>query len=168
MKVKNLILIIFLTISYVGSLLAENNEAFDGAGGRDDLSYLNAKNSDFKKGKDALKQALKYKKKDKFKKANARFEKALKYFVLSYKDTPYNIDTLSYLGFIYTEVGDLFMSEIYYQEALKIDPKNYLINQKLGELYLNTKRYSLAKEKLDFLSTCNCQEYVNLKNIIEK
>ena len=36
--------------------------------GREDLSFLNVKNSNFKKGKDALKQAIKYKKKNKIKK----------------------------------------------------------------------------------------------------
>ena len=60
------------------------------------------------------------------------------------------------------------MSEIYYQEGLIIDPKNYLINQRLGELYFNTKRVNLAKERLEVLISCNCEEYLNLKNIIEK
>ena len=58
------------------------------------------------------------------------------------------------------------MSEIYYQEGLNIDPKHKLINQRLGELYIKTKRIELAKEKLKILSNCNCQEYLDLKETI--
>ena len=68
-KIKKIFFILILiipTFSYTN----EKNEEFDGKGGRDDLSYLNAKNSNFKKGNDALKQALKLKKKNKFKKSN--------------------------------------------------------------------------------------------------
>ena len=60
------------------------------------------------------------------------------------------------------------MSEIYYQQALVLDPKNPTINQGLGELYLETKRVNLAKERLEALSICNCQEYTKLKNLLEK
>ena len=58
------------------------------------------------------------------------------------------------------------MSEIYYKEALNIDPKNKIINQRLGELYFKTKRQDLAQEKLKLLSNCNCEEYLELKKII--
>ena len=50
-------------------------------------------------------------------------------------------------------VGDTIMSEIYYNQALVIDPNNNLINQKLGELYFKTKRTSQAKEKLKYYQT---------------
>ena len=63
-------------------------------------------------------------------------------------------------------VGDIIMSEIYYQEALLINPNNNLINQKLGELYFNTERVNLAQEKLKKLSKCDCEEYSILKKII--
>ena len=49
--------------------------------GREDLSFLEAKNSNFKKGKDALKQAIKYKKKNKIEKYTKRLNKDIKYFV---------------------------------------------------------------------------------------
>ena len=60
------------------------------------------------------------------------------------------------------------MSEIYYMEGLDIDPKNNLLNQRLGELYFYTKRVDMAKDRLKILNSCNCQEYLNLKKIIEK
>ena len=139
-----------------------------GKGGRDDKSFMNAKNSNFQKGKDALKQALKLKKKDKPKKANKKFEKAIKYFILDYESFPEDVDLLNHLGFTYNLVGDFMMSEIYYREALSIDPKNPVINQRLGELYVNTKRIDLANERLKTLKICNCEEYLFLKNILEQ
>ena len=64
-------------------------------------------------------------------------------------------------------VGDTIMSEIYYNQALDIDPNNNLVNQRLGELYFKTKRTTLANEKLKILSNCNCEEYSILKMIID-
>ena len=163
------LIIIFLFISLNFSFsFQQNPEPGDiGSGGREDDSFMkNPKNSNFKKGKDRLKQGLKLKKKEQNTKANKYFEMALKFFVLSYKETPENIEVLNYLGFTYNVLEDYLMSEIYYQEALVLDPKNPTINQKLGELYFNTKRISLAKERLNVLSSCNCEEYSNLKNII--
>ena len=164
---KKIIIFFILSIFFSNiSYSAENSETFDGAGGREDLSYLNTSNSNFKKGNDALKQALKLIKKNKTDKANIRLEKALGYFVLAYKDLPNNLEILNLLGYSYYLVDDLIMSEIYYTEALNIDPKNILINQKLGELYFKSKRVELAEEKLNFLANCNCQEYFELKEII--
>ena len=167
---KNIIsvIIIFLFFCVSSSFSFQQNPDQNdiGTGGRDDDSFMSPKNSNIKKGKDRLKQGLKFKKKKQNIKANKRFEKALEYFVLSYKETPENIDVLNYLGFTYSMLEDYLMSEIYYQEALMLDPKNPLINQRLGELYLNTRRISLAKERLKVLSTCSCQEYSNLKNTI--
>ena len=170
MKIFKVLFVTFILISLSleKSYSAEKDETFDGEGGREDLSFLNVKNSNYKKGIDALKRASKFEKKSKLKKANNYFEKALKYFVLAHREYPGNIDILNYLGFTYNKVGDLAMSEIYYQEGLVIDPKNNFTNQKLGELYFNTKRINLANERLDFLSLCGCQEYLNLKSIMGK
>ncbi len=156
-------IIIISSFSYA----AEKNEPFDGTGGRNDLSYLNVDNSNFKKGNDALKQALKLKEKNKIEKSNKRLQKALSYFISAYKENPDSLEVLSRLGLSYNLVGDIIMSEIYYSEALSIDPKNNLINQRLGELYFNTQRLALAKEKLKILSDCHCEEYTELKMIID-
>tara|TARA_E500000178_G_C16828144_1_gene664765 strand:+ start:313 stop:828 length:516 start_codon:yes stop_codon:yes gene_type:complete len=169
MKILKVLLFTFILISISSekTYSAEKDKTFDGKGGRDDFSYLNAKNSNFKKGKDAIKQALKYKKKEKFKKANIKFEKALKYFVEANIETPNNIEVLKFLAFTYNEVGDQIMAEIYYNEGLTIDPKNYSINQELGTLYFKTNRIDLANERLNILRSCNCQEYLDLKSIIK-
>ena len=170
MKIFKILFVTFVLISLSSekSYSAEKDNTFDGEGGREDLSFLNVKNSNYKKGIDALKRASKFEKKNKLKKANNYFEKALKYFVLAHRESPDNIDILNYLGLTYYKAGDLVMSEIYYQEGLVIDPKNNFTNQKLGELYFNTKRMNLANERLDLLSLCGCQEYLNLKSIMGK
>ena len=171
MKINKLLFFIFLCISIIStkSFSAEKKSGtFEGKGGAEDHSFLNVTNSNLKKGKDFFKQAIKLKKKNKIKKSVKKFEKALGYFVLAHKEYPENIEILNYLGFTYNVIGDLIMSEIYYQQALVLDPKNPAINQGLGELYLETKRINLAKERLEALSICNCQEYKKLKNLLEK
>ena len=160
-KLKIIFFILTIFFSNISYLVADKE-------GLEDKSYLYSKNSNFKKGNDALKKALKYKKKNKIKKANKKLEKALVYFLSSYKESPNNIEILNLLGFSYFLIGDPIMSEIYYMEGLDIDPKNNLLNQRLGELYFYTKRVDMAKDRLKILNSCNCQEYLNLKKIIEK
>ena len=146
--------------------MKKKNETFDGKGGREDLSFLNSKNSNFIKGNNSLNKAIKFLKKKQYKKANKRLEKSLNYFISANQETPDNVEILNLLGFNFFLVGDMIMSEIYYKEALNIDPKNKIINQRLGELYFKTKRQDLAQEKLKLLSNCNCEEYLELKKII--
>ena len=158
----------YIIIIVLSILTFQITNASDFKGARDDNSFLNSKNSDFKKGKNALKKATKYEKKNKTKKANNHFEKAIKYFVSAHKDEPNNIEILKNLGLSYYKIGDLFMSEIYYSEGLVMDPTNNFINQELGKLYFETKRINLAKKRLEVLFSCNCKEYLDLLNIIEK
>ena len=49
-----------------------------------------------------------------------------------------------------------------------MDSKHLGINEYLGELYVQTNRIELAKEKLEVLKGCNCEEYEELKELIEK
>ena len=158
---------LFLLLTEANAFLDKENKGAQ-SDGRQDSSFLETKNSSFKKGKDAMKKAIKYKNKNKSNKANKRFEKALKYFTEAYKKQPNNIELLNYLGFTYHMVGDILMSEIYYKQGLGLDPKNNSINQRLGELYFHTKRIHLAKEKLKILSNCNCEEYSKLKKLLIK
>ena len=57
-KIKIFFFIIFVSFSYAPYLAADKE-------GLEDLSSLNVKNSNFKKGNDIFKQALKYKNKKK-------------------------------------------------------------------------------------------------------
>ena len=159
---------IFIFFFLTGQIFsAEKKEQDIGFGGRNDLNYLKAKNSNFKKGKDALIQAHKFIIKKKIKKGDKRLNDAIGYFLLANKEFPNNTKILNYLGEAYNEVGDLMMSEIYYHQGLALDPKNNSINHGLGVLYFKTNRLNLANERLKILSSCNCQEYLDLKNFIK-
>jgi len=113
-----------------------------------------------------IKSAKKYEKKDKIKKANKRYEKALKLLIKSNKEKPNNPDTLNYLGFTTRKLGDYENGEKFYLEGLAIEPNHIGINEYLGELYMVTNRISLAKERLKILENCNCKEYDQLREII--
>ena len=136
--------------------------------GRQDNTYLKVTNSHYKKGLDALKQAKKYAKKEKKDKAQKRFNDAIKFFILSNKENPGNPNILNYLGFSFQKVGDFIMAEIYYNEGLDIDPEHVGINEYLGELYVETNRLGKAKERLKILANCKCEEFRELKALIEK
>ena len=114
-----------------------------------------------------IKLAKKYEKKNKIKKANKSYEKALKLLIKSNKKKPNNPDTLNYLGFTTRKLGDYENGEKFYLEGLAIEPNHIGINEYLGELYVVTNRISLAKERLKILENCNCEEYIQLKEIID-
>jgi tetratricopeptide (TPR) repeat protein len=160
--------LIFILISFFINNLVYSASTSSGAksNGREDLSFLSVKNSNYKKGLDALKQAKKYEKKEKFDKSKKRFNDSLKFFTLANEKYPNEPDILNYLGFTSRKVGDFIMAEIYYTQGLAIEPKHIGINEYLGELYVQTNRIELAKERLKILENCNCKEYDDLKQII--
>ena len=107
------------------------------------------------------------KQKVKMKKQKKRYERALKLLVKANKEKPNQPDTLNYLGFTSRKLGDFKKGEEYYLLGLKIDPNHNGINEYLGELYFVTNRVDLAKERLSVLKNCKCEEYKDLKEIIE-
>ena len=123
--------------------------------------------SNYDKGAYLIKKAKNLEKKGKLKKANKRYEKALKYLIKSNEKKPNEPDTLNYLGFALRKLGKFEEAEKFYLEGLAIDPKHNGINEYLGELYIQTNRIELAKERLAILKNCNCEEYNELKEIIE-
>ena len=48
-----------------------------------------------------------------------------------------------------------------------IKPDHNGINEYLGELYIQTNRLDLAKGRLEVLKNCKCEEYEELKELIE-
>ncbi len=50
---------------------------------------------------------------------------------------------------------------------MAIEPSHIGINEYLGELYVATNRLDLAEERLKILENCNCEEYTELKQIID-
>ena len=114
-----------------------------------------------------IKSAKKYDRKGKTDKAEKRYKKALKLLLVSNKKKPNNPDILNYLGFTSRKLGDFQKGEDYYLEGLAIEPNHVGINEYLGELYVATNRIDLAKERLNVLINCNCEEYKELKEVIE-
>ena len=123
--------------------------------------------TDYAKAVESIKFAKKYEKKGKLEKAKKRYEKAQKLLLKSNKEKPLQADTLNYLGFTTRKLGDFENGEKYYLLGLEIDPNHVGINEYLGELYVVTNRIDLAKERLKVLENCNCEEYNELKEIIE-
>ncbi|WP_435087723.1 tetratricopeptide repeat protein [Candidatus Pelagibacter bacterium nBUS_29] len=151
----------YLIVSFFITLFSISSQA----AGTDDSSAKVKSNYD--KAVSLIKQAKKYEKKGKTDKANKRYEKAQKLLLKSNKKKPLQADTLNYLGFTTRKLGDYENGEKYYLLGLEIDPNHKGINEYLGELYVVTNRIDLAKERLNVLENCNCEEYGELKEIID-
>jgi len=123
--------------------------------------------SDYDKAVTIIKSAKRFEKKGKNDKALVRYEKAQKLLIKSNNEKPLQADTLNYLGFSTRKLGDFENGEKYYLLGLEIDPTHIGINEYLGELYVATQRIDLAKERLEVLKNCNCEEFQELKEIID-
>ena len=130
-------------------------------------SSSSSSSSNYDKAVKLIKSAKKYEQKDKIDKAKKNYEKAQKLLIKSNDKNPNNADTLNYLGFTTRKLGDFVEGEKYYLQGLSIEPKHVGINEYLGELYVVTNKIDLAKERLEVLKSCNCDEYKDLKEIIE-
>ena len=144
-------------------IIALTNNSFS-AGTSSDSSDSS---SNYTKAKNLIKSAKKYEKKGKIEKAQERYAKAQKLLLKSNEKKPLQADTLNYLGFTTRKLGDFEGGEKFYLQGLQIEPNHNGINEYLGELYVATNRMSMAKERLEVLKTCNCEEYSELKEIIE-
>ena len=123
--------------------------------------------SNYDKAVQSIKFAKKYEAKGKLEKAKKRYAKAQKLLLKSNSEKPNKADTLNYLGFTTRKLGDYENGEKYYLQGLEIEPNHVGINEYLGELYVATNRLNLAKERLKILENCNCEEYTELKQIID-
>jgi len=122
----------------------------------------------YKSGKKLIVRAKKLEKKEKIEKAKTLYLKALSKLEKAYDKDKKNADILNYLGFALRKTGDFEKAEKFYLEGLRIDAGHLGINEYLGELYVQTNRINLAKERLQVLFGCNCEEYDELKELIEK
>jgi tetratricopeptide (TPR) repeat protein len=152
---KNIFIILFLLLFTTHSFSAGS-----------DPKPAKVKN-DYAKAVESIKFAKKFEKKGKVEKAKKRYEKAQKLLLKSNSEKPNQADTLNYLGFTTRKLGDYENGEKYYLMGLKINPNHTGINEYLGELYIATNRMDLARERLKVLENCNCEEYAELKDIIE-
>ena len=126
------------------------------------------KTSLYKSGKKLVLRAKKLEKKDKIEKAKELYLKAYGKFEKAYAKDKKNADILNYLGYTLRKTGDLKQAEIYYLKGLELDSKHLGINEYLGELYVQTNRIELAKERLEVLKGCKCEEYEELRELIEE
>ena len=121
----------------------------------------------YKSGKKLIIKAKKLEKKEKIEKAKKLYLKAYNKFEKAYFKNKQNANILNYLGYTLRKTGNLQKAEMYYLEGLELDAEHLGINEYLGELYVQTNRINLAKERLEVLKGCNCEEYKELKELIE-
>jgi len=160
---KNMKLLITLFIILAFSLNLNSVYAASGGGGngKDEKSL-------YKSGKKLVLRAKKLEKKDKVEKAQKLYLKALDKFEKAYTKDKKNSDLLNYFGYALRKTGDFEKAEVYYLKGLELDAGHLGINEYLGELYVQTGRIELAKERLQVLKGCKCEEYDELKELIEK
>ena len=123
--------------------------------------------SNYDKAVESIKFAKKYESKGKLEKAKKRYVKAQKLLLKSNSEKPNKADTLNYLGFTTRKLGDYENGEKYYLQGLEIEPNHIGINEYLGELYVVANRLDLAKDRLKVLEGCNCEEFNELKAVID-
>jgi tetratricopeptide (TPR) repeat protein len=154
MKITKIFLIFFLLLTFATQSFAAGSSSSD-------------KKPSYKNAVKLIDAAKKYESKDKMDKALKRYKKAQKILLELDKKKPLQADTLNYLGFTTRKLGDFEAGEKYYLLGLQVEPNHVGINEYLGELYVVTNRIDLAKERLEVLKSCNCEEYQELKEIID-
>ena len=122
----------------------------------------------YKAAKQLIVKAKKLEKKDKLEKALKLYSKAYDKLMKAYGKDKKNPDILNYLGFTLRKAGNFEEAEKFYLAGLEIEPDHKGINEYLGELYIKTNRMELAKERLEILKSCKCEEFEELKELIEK
>ena len=121
----------------------------------------------YKAAKNLVKRGKKLESKGKNDKALKLYDSAYKKLLEANKLESRNPDILNYLGFTLRKAGKYEQAEKYYLQGLEIKPDHNGINEYLGELYVQTQRMDLAKERLAVLKDCNCEEYKELEEIIK-
>ena len=135
-----------------------------GSDSSDSNTYLDK----YKSAKNLVNRGKKLEEKGKTEKALKLYNSAYKQLLEAYKIERRNPDILNYLGFTLRKTGNFEQAEKYYLQGLEIKPDHNGINEYLGELYIQTNRIGKAKERLAVLKNCNCEEYNELKTLIEK
>ena len=150
-------------IIFILSILLISNNCL-AAGSADGTTKIDL----YKSAKKLVLKAKKLEKKNKVDKALKLYSKAYDKLIKAYKKDKKNPDILNYLGYTLRKKGDFEKAEIYYLKGLELDANHLGINEYLGELYIQTNRIDLAKKRLEVLKGCNCEEFEELKELIEK
>tara|TARA_B100000214_G_scaffold76258_1_gene51371 strand:- start:1243 stop:1725 length:483 start_codon:yes stop_codon:yes gene_type:complete len=126
-----------------------------------------SKSNYYDDAKKLVKRAGKLEKKEKIDKAKKLYSQAFKKLEKAYSSEKKNPDILNYMGYTSRKIGNFEQAEKFYLTGLSIKPDHNGINEYLGELYVQTNRIDKAKERLDVLKNCNCEEYKELELIIK-
>ena len=126
-----------------------------------------SKSNYYDDAKKLIKKAGKLEKKEKIDKAKKLYSQAFKKLEKAYSSEKKNPDILNYMGYTSRKIGNFEQAEKFYLTGLSIKPDHNGINEYLGELYVQTNRLDKAKERLDVLKNCNCEEYKELELIIK-
>ena len=153
------------TFFYIISILLFSTYVF--AAGSDSSSDSSVSDP-YKDAKNLVKRAGKLEKKDKIDKAKKLYAQAFKKLEKAYSSDKNNPDILNYMGYTSRKIGNFDQAEKFYLSGLNIKPDHNGINEYLGELYVQTNRIDKAKERLEVLKSCNCEEYSELKEVIDK
>ena len=148
-------------------ILSLNNQVF-AAGDSSSESSSDTYLDQYKAAKSLIRRGKKLELKGKEELALKRYNSAYKKLLEAHKVESRNPDILNYLGFTLRKAGKYDQAEKYYLQGLEIKPDHNGINEYLGELYVKTQRIDLAKERLAVLKNCNCEEYKELEEVINK
>ena len=163
MKTKIKILNILFIILFFNS-----NFAYSAMSGNDGNNKTGMyKSGLYNQAKKLVIRAKKLEKKNKVEKAKKLYLKAYNKLEKAYSKDKKNADILNYLGYTLRKTGNFETAEIYYLKGLDLDAGHLGINEYLGELYVQTNRIDLAKKRLNVLKGCNCEEYTELKELID-
>ena len=142
---------------------AASSGGSDSGSSSDSDNYSNPQ----KAAQNFVRRGKKLESKGKNEKALKLYEKAYKKLLEANKADSRNPDILNYLGFTLRKAGKYEQAEKYYLQGLEIKPDHNGINEYLGELYVKTNRIDKANERLAVLKNCECEEYNELKEIME-
>ena len=152
MKIYKFFLLVLLTMQFSFSTavaVPSSSNDYD-----DDAKPVNL---DYKRGYDEV--------------SNGNNQLAIKYLLKAAKTSPDNPDVYNLLGFSHHKLDKLEESFMYYNRALKLNPRHLGANEYIGELYLRTNNLKKAEEHLKILDDIcffGCDEYDDLKESIEK
>jgi tetratricopeptide (TPR) repeat protein len=159
--------IFVLNIIFLLTLMSSSFAAATSNDASHKVNNKNGENIKYIKATKLIKSAKKLDEKGKIEKAKKKYKKALEYLLKANVEKPMQPDIFNYLGFTSRKLGDYENAKIYYLLGLNIDPLHIGINEYLGELYVVTKRMDLALERLNVLKSCKCEEYKELKELID-
>ena len=156
------IFILLLSLILSTSLMAAGSDSSSGSS-----SSSSNEESLYEDAVKLVKRAGKLEKKDKTDKAKKLYAQAFDKLEKAHKSDKKNPDILNYMGFTTRKTGNFEKAEKFYLEGLSIKPNHNGINEYLGELYVQTNRIDKAKERLEALKNCNCDEFGELELIIK-